>query len=82
MLWSSGSRQPACDAITAGILASRTEKWSAGEGDFRKDSDQQAKRYVYFWIDGVYCNIRAVDTRRYLLVIVGADEQTTTNPED
>lgn len=29
------------------------------------------KRYVYFWVDGVYCNVRMGD-RQCLLVIIGA----------
>ena len=31
------------------------------------------KRYVYFWADGIYCNVR-MDDRQCLLVIVGATE--------
>jgi hypothetical protein len=36
ILRSSGSRQPACDVISAVIPASRAGKWSAGEGDLRR----------------------------------------------
>ncbi len=35
--------------------------------------DISKKRYVYFWVDGVYLNAR-MDDRQCLLVIVGADE--------
>lgn len=35
--------------------------------------DLSNKRYVYFWADGVYCNVR-MDDRQCLLVIVGATE--------
>lgn len=31
------------------------------------------KRYVYFWADGIYCNVR-MDDRQCLLVIIGATE--------
>jgi len=35
--------------------------------------DLSAKRYVYFWADGVYCNVR-MDDKQCLLVIIGATE--------
>jgi transposase-like protein len=35
--------------------------------------DLSKKRYVYFWADGVYCNVRMED-KQCLLVIVGATE--------
>ena len=31
------------------------------------------KRYVYFWADGIYCNVR-MDDRQCILVIIGATE--------
>ncbi|HRT39709.1 MAG TPA: IS256 family transposase [Rectinema sp.] len=31
------------------------------------------KRYVYFWVDGIYCNVR-MDDKQCLLVIVGATD--------
>ena len=33
--------------------------------------DLSNKRYVYFWADGIYCNVRMAD-RQCLLVIIGA----------
>ncbi len=35
--------------------------------------DLSGKRYVYFWADGIYCNVR-MDDRQCLLVIIGATE--------
>jgi len=35
--------------------------------------DLSAKRYVYFWVDGIYCNVR-MDDKQCLLVIIGATE--------
>jgi transposase-like protein len=35
--------------------------------------DLSNKRYVYFWVDGIYCNVRMND-RQCLLVIIGATE--------
>ena len=36
--------------------------------------DLSEKKYVYFWVDGIYCNVRLDDQRSCLLVIMGADE--------
>jgi putative transposase len=35
----------------------------------------QKNRYVYFWADGVYFNIRSDDARQCILVIVGVTDQ-------
>jgi transposase-like protein len=35
--------------------------------------DLSHKRYVYFWADGIYCNVR-MDDRHCLLVMIGATE--------
>jgi len=35
--------------------------------------DLSNKRYVYFWADGIYCNVRMAD-RQCLLVIIGATD--------
>ena len=36
--------------------------------------DLSSKRYVYFWADGIYCNVR-MDDKQCLLVIIGATEE-------
>ena len=38
--------------------------------------DLTDKRYVYFWVDGVYCNVR-MDDKQCLLVIIGASQDGT-----
>lgn len=35
--------------------------------------DLTGKRYVYFWVDGVYLETRMEDTRHCILVLIGAD---------
>ena len=35
--------------------------------------DLSSKHYVYFWADGVYCNVR-IDDKQCLLVIIGATQ--------
>lgn len=39
--------------------------------------DLSSKRYVYFWADGIYFNVRLSDDRPCLLVIIGATEEGT-----
>ncbi len=39
--------------------------------------DPSGKRYVYWWADGVYFNVRGEQARECLLVIVGVTEQGT-----
>jgi putative transposase len=39
--------------------------------------DLSGKRYVYWWADGVYFNVRGEQARECLLVIVGVTEQGT-----
>jgi transposase-like protein len=44
--------------------------WQQEFKQFRK-RNLSGKRYVYFWADGVYCNVR-MDDKQCLLVIIGA----------
>ncbi len=39
-----------------------------------KQRDLSGKRYVYWWIDGIYCNVR-MEERQCLLVIIGVTEE-------
>lgn len=34
--------------------------------------DLSKKRYLYFWVDGIYCNVRMDSDKQCLLVIIGA----------
>jgi putative transposase len=45
------------------------------EQDLRKwqKRDLSNKHYVYFWVDGIHCNVR-MDDKQCLLVIIGATE--------
>ena len=38
-----------------------------------KSRDLAGKNYVYFWVDGIYFNVRLDDDRSCILVIMGAD---------
>ena len=52
---------------------------SSWEGEYKEWSrrDLSGKRYVYFWVDGIYFNVRLGDDRPCLLVIIGALEDGT-----
>lgn len=39
-----------------------------------KDRDLSDKNYVYFWVDGVYFNVRLEDDKSCILIIIGADK--------
>jgi len=39
-----------------------------------KSRDLSHKNYVYFWVDGIYFNVRLDDARSCILVIMGADK--------
>ena len=43
---------------------------SAGNG-----ADLTAKRYVYFWVDGIYFSARMEEEKQCILVIVGATDK-------
>ena len=49
------------------------EGWAKEHDDWSK-RDISDKSYVYFWVDGVYCNVRMDDNKQCLLVIVGVTE--------
>jgi len=40
-----------------------------------KNRDLSGKKYVYFWVDGVYFNVRLEDDRSCILIIIAADKQ-------
>jgi putative transposase len=42
-----------------------------------RQRDLSQKRYVYWWADGVYFNVRLEDARTCVLVLVGATEEGT-----
>jgi putative transposase len=56
--------------LSAPTIARLKTVWQQEYEQWQKRS-LSGKRYVYFWADGVYCNVR-MDDRHCLLVIVGA----------
>ena len=62
----------------AGGLSPRTigrlkEKWKE-ELERWRNRDLRGKRYVYMWVDDIYCNVR-MEEKQCLLVIIGVTEE-------
>ncbi|HEY0791266.1 MAG TPA: IS256 family transposase [Chthoniobacterales bacterium] len=75
------------DALTAilgekaaGLSATNIVRLKAGwEDEYQawRHRDLSAKRYVYWWADGIYFNVRLDDDRTCVLVLIGATEDGT-----
>jgi putative transposase len=57
--------------LSASTIGRLKEAWSEEYGRWSK-RDLSAKRYVYFWVDGIHVQARLEDAAQCLLVIVGA----------
>jgi transposase-like protein len=64
-----GTDAPGFSATTVSRLKAN---WQQDFDQWQK-RDLTGKRYVYFWVDGIYCNVR-MDDKQCLLVIIGATE--------
>jgi putative transposase len=59
--------------LSAPTIARLKKQWQDDRAAWSKES-LAGKRYVYWWVDGVYFNIRGDDARSCIFVIVGATE--------
>ncbi len=59
--------------LSAGTISRLKDGWRANLAKWQQQRLDK-KRYVYFWADGVYFNIRGDEARQCILVIVGVDE--------
>ena len=57
--------------LSASTIARFKEAWSDEHARWSK-RDLSAKRYVYFWVDGIHVQARLEDAAQCLLVIIGA----------
>jgi putative transposase len=64
-----GKDAPGLSAATVSRLKTVWEQ----EFESWQKRDLSGKHYVYFWADGIYCNVR-MDDKQCLLVIIGATE--------
>lgn len=67
---------PNAKGLSATTVTRLKEQWVE---DFRQWNHRSLrdKRYVYFWVDGVYFNIRLEGDRACVLVVIGATEDGT-----
>lgn len=63
---------PGVKGLSASTVVRLKEVWTAEYEEWSKRSLAE-KRYVYVWVDGVYCQARLEDERACLLVVMGAD---------
>ena len=61
--------------LSANTVSRLKAKWLAEHSEWRQQ-DLSQKRYVYWWADGIYSNVR-MDDKLCLLVIIGVTEQGT-----
>lgn len=59
--------------LSANTVSRLKKQWEDEHADWQK-RDLSDRRYVYWWADGVYSNVR-MDDRLCLLVIIGVTEQ-------
>ena len=63
---------PEAPGLSAATVRRLSESWQAEHERWRR-RDLSARRYVYFWADGVYFTPRLEHERQCMLVLVGAD---------
>ena len=63
---------PQVKGLSASSVVRLKEIWAEEYKEWSKRSLKD-KRYVYVWVDGVYCQARLEDERSCLLVVMGAD---------
>jgi transposase-like protein len=81
---STGDMQEALEALLGkgakGLSPATISRLKARwEDDYQSWSQRDlcGSRYVYFWVDGVYFNVRMDDARQCILVIIGVTEEGT-----
>jgi transposase-like protein len=57
--------------LSAATVGRLKEAWSEEHARWRK-RELSAKRYVYFWVDGIHVQARLEDAAQCLLVVIGA----------
>uniref|UniRef100_A0A1S7LGR0 Mutator family transposase n=1 Tax=Magnetococcus massalia (strain MO-1) TaxID=451514 RepID=A0A1S7LGR0_MAGMO len=65
---------PDAKVLSAGTVSRLKSKWQQEHKQWAGRS-LESKRYVYFWADGIYFNIRADEAWQCILVIIGVTEQ-------
>jgi len=64
---------PEAPGLSASTVVRLKQIWQQDHGAWSKRSLAD-KRYVYWWVDGIYFNIRLEEDRQCILVVMGATE--------
>jgi transposase-like protein len=64
---------PEAPGLSASTVVRLTQAWQQDHKTWSKRS-LAGKRYVYWWVDGIYFNIRLEADRQCILVVMGATE--------
>ena len=64
---------PGAPGLSASTVSRLKSHWEAEHAAWR-DRSLEGKRYVYLWVDGIYCTARMDDAKLCMLVIIGATE--------
>ena len=64
---------PEAPGLSPSTISRLKEIWKGELGAWQK-RDLKGKHYVYFWVDGVYFNVRMEEANQCLLVIIGVTE--------
>ena len=59
--------------LSAANIVRLKKVWENDYNEWRK-RDLSDKKYIYFWVDGIYFNVRGDDSRSCILVIMAADK--------
>ena len=59
--------------LSAANIVRLKKVWEKDHGQWRK-RDLSDKKYIYFWVDGIYFNVRLDDDRSCILIIMAADK--------
>ncbi len=65
---------PGAPGLSATTITRLKEVWEK-EYEAWCRRDLKGKRYIYLWVDGIYCHVRLTGDRPCLLVIIGATEE-------
>src|SRR3954463_13125290 len=71
---------PDAGGLSASSIARLKEAWSGEHARWSK-RDLSAKRYVYFWVDGIHVQARLEEDAQCLLVIILGSSPRTATPE-
>lgn len=59
--------------LSPGLISRLKAKWEKEHKEWRRRS-LEGKKYVYFWADGLFFNVRGDNDKQCILVIIGARE--------